>query len=154
MSSHAIAQTDETTATTTQPQEKITISFDLVEFTTLTSSFEHQAKAIVAYQTLDPNLIGTKINGVMEISKPDGTLIKYSSFPNGFDITESGRLQFASLVDDPQIDTLKLDVHLTNLGKTKIISNPISTTVSLDDVRNEYGSDAGAEEEYVYDPSS
>ncbi len=34
MSSHAVAQTDETTATTPQPQEKITILFDSAVFET------------------------------------------------------------------------------------------------------------------------
>ncbi len=132
MSSHAIAQTDS--------QEKITISVDSAAFTTLTSSFDHQAKAIVAYQTVDPLYVGAKINAIMEILTPDGTLIKTSSFPNGFEITESGRLQLASTIDDPRIETVIINIVLTDLEKTDVISNAVGTTVSLDgDVR--YGND-------------
>ncbi len=81
----------------------------------------------------------------MEISKPDGTQIDTVSFPFDPEETGSGRFCFAPIIDDPQIDTLKLDVHLTTLGKTEIISNLIITTVSLDDPTAEEG---------TFDPSA
>jgi len=62
VSSHAIAQIDEAM---TQSQEEITISLDSAVLATLTSSFDHQVKAIVAYQTIDPLYLGAKINGII-----------------------------------------------------------------------------------------
>jgi len=121
MSSHAIAQT--------YSQEKILISLDSAEFATLTSSFGYQVKAIVAYEIIDPLYINAKINGVMEISTPDGTLIKISSFPNGFDVAENGRIQFASTINDPQIGAVNINIVLMNLEKTSVLSNVVSTTL-------------------------
>ncbi len=128
VSSHAIAQIDEAMA---QSQEEIIISLDSAEFTALPSS-DHQVKAIVAYQTVDPLYLGAKINGIMKIYTPDNTLIKTSSFPDGIDMTESGRIQFAATIDDPRIDTVIIRVALTDLEKTDVISNTITTAVSLD----------------------
>lgn len=119
-----------------QSQDKITLKLNSAEFKTIESS-DHQAKILVDYETSDSSLSGGRINGILVISDPDGNEIKTVSYPNGFRITESGIIQFASTIDDKDIDTVNLDVHLTNIDKTEQISNSVSVTVSLDDDNEE-----------------
>ncbi|MDN5846802.1 MAG: hypothetical protein L0H53_11070 [Candidatus Nitrosocosmicus sp.] len=92
-----------------QPEKRISLKLNSAEFQTLDSS-DHQAKILVDYEVIDPTLSDATINGVLEITDLDGNEIKATSYPDGFRITESGIIQFASTVDDEDIDTVNLRV--------------------------------------------
>ena len=115
-----------------QTLEKVTIGLNNATFGPLTSNPSvNQLKLLVDYQTKDLSLVHSTINGVMHVYAPNGTQIKTSSYPNGFTITESGIIQFASSFSDPTLASVKANVTLTDMNKTETISNTVSSDVSL-----------------------
>ena len=115
-----------------QSTEKITIGLNSATFGPLTSNPSvNQVKVLVDYQTKDLSMVDSTINGVMEVFAPNGSQIKTSSYPNGFTITDSGIIQFASSFGDPTLSSVKVNVTLTDLNKTEAISNIVSADVAL-----------------------
>ena len=115
-----------------QSLEKLTISLNSATFGPLTSNPSlNQVKLLVDYQTKDLSLVDSTINGVMLVYAPNGTLLKTSSYPNGFTITESGIIQFATSFADPSLTSVKTNVSLTDLNKTETLSNTLSSDVAL-----------------------
>lgn len=115
-----------------QSLEKLTISLNSATFGPLTSNPSlNQVKLLVDYQTKDLSLVDSNINGVMQVYAPNGTLLKTSSYPNGFTITESGIIQFATSFADPSLTSVKTNVTLTDLNKTETLSNTLSSDVAL-----------------------
>ena len=101
--------------------DKITITLNSAKLAPLTNGTHIQLKAIVGYVTKDPSLVNTKINGIMKVSLTNGTLVKRSSFPNGFTVSQSGTIQFATSFVGKTIQNAKVDIVLTDLSKTKAI---------------------------------
>ncbi len=126
-SNRAYAQ-QSTAATSTA--NKITITSSSVQFLPLTNATYNQLKVIVHYQTNDVSLVNTKINGIMRVSLPNGSLVKTSSFPNGFIVNQSGTIQFATSFADKTIQNVKADIVLTDLNKMTPLSNILTTNVS------------------------
>ena len=115
-----------------QSSEKITVGLNSATFGPLTSNPSvNQLKVLVDYQTKDLSMVDSTINGVMEVFAPNGSQIKTSSYPNGFTITDSGIIQFASSFGDPNLSGVKFNVTLTDLNKTETISNTVSANASL-----------------------
>ena len=115
-----------------QSLEKLTIGLNSATFGPLTSNPSlNQVKLLVDYQTKDLSLVDSTINGVMQVYAPNGTLLKTSSYPNGFTITESGIIQFATSFADPSLTNVKTNVSLTDLTKTETLSNTLSSDVAL-----------------------
>jgi hypothetical protein len=141
-----------------QSAERVTISVDSATYGPLTNvPGANQLKVIVAYQTLDPQLINTKINGVMKVYAGNTSLVKTSSFPAGFDLTESGRIQFASSFMDPTMQQVRADIQLTDLNKTSVLSNALTTNVTLggtSDPTAEEGTSDPTAEEGTSDPTA
>jgi hypothetical protein len=142
-----------------QSAEMVTISIDSATYAPLTNvPGANQLKVIVAYQTLDQQLINTKINGVMEVLAENGTLVKTSSFPAGFDLTESGRIQFASSFTDPTMQVATANIVLMDINKTSVLSNAVTTNVTLggtsDPAAAEEGTSDPAAEEDTADPTA
>ena len=114
-----------------QSLEKITIGLNSATFGPLTSNPSvNQVKVLVDYQTKDLSMVHSTINGVMHVFAPNGSQIKTSSYPNGFTITESGIIQFATSFSDPALTNVKVNVTLTDLNKTETISNTVSADVA------------------------
>ena len=115
-----------------QSLEKLTIGLNSATFGPLTSNPSlNQVKLLVDYQTKDLSLVDSTINGVMQVYAPNGTLLKTSSYPNGFTITESGIIQFATSFGDPSLTSVKTNVTLTDVNKTETLSNTLSSDVTL-----------------------
>ena len=115
-----------------QSLEKITISLNNATFGPLTSNPSlNQVKLLIDYQTKDLSLVDSTINGKMQVYAPNGTLIKTSSYPNGFTITDGGIIQFATSFADPALTNVKTNVTLTDLNKTETLSNTLSSDVAL-----------------------
>jgi len=110
---------------------KITITAKSAQFLPLTNFTFNQLKVIVNYQVNDISLVNTKLNGVMQIYTSNGTLIKTSSFPNGFVINKSGMVQFATAFADKSLLNLKYAIVLTDLVKSKPLSNIVTKTISF-----------------------
>jgi hypothetical protein len=114
----------------TSTANKITITSNSVQFLPLTNATYNQLKVIIHYQTNDVSLVNTKINGIMRVSLPNGSLVKTSSFPNGFIVNQSGTIQFATSFANKTIQNVKADIVLTDLNKITPLSNIVTTNVS------------------------
>jgi hypothetical protein len=85
---------------------------------------ERQIKVIVNY-TAAPSTptINKTINAVMKVYAPNGTLIKISSFSNGFVVKHSGTAQLATTINDIRIQQLTADVQFMTKDKLRPLSN-------------------------------
>ena len=112
-------------------KNQITIAAGSTLFSPLTKATYNQLKVIVNYETKDVSLINTRINGVMQVSLSNGSLVRMSSFPNGFIVNQTGTIQFATSFADKSIQNVKADIILTGLDKSTPLSNIITTNVAL-----------------------
>jgi hypothetical protein len=101
-----------------------------VPMPTSTNSKERQVKVLVNYTAVAGSTINNKtINAMMRVYAPNGTLIKTSSFPNGFVAKGSGTVQLATTIKDNRIPQLTAFVQFMTRDKLQPISN--SVTVKL-----------------------
>lgn len=115
-----------------QTLEKITVDIYKTQFIPI-SDTNNRLEVLINYTTIDPSLIGSRINAVMFVSTSDGSLIRTSSFPDGFSITESGTIYMPTTFTTESPSSLTVNVTLTDLRKTETISNTDTTTVLFDD---------------------
>jgi hypothetical protein len=115
-----------------QPVQKITITLNSAKLAPLTNDTHVQLKALVGYVTKDSSLVNTKINGIMKVSLLNGTLLKRSSFPNGYIVSQSGVIPFATSFVGKTMQNVKIDIVLTDLSKATALSNVLSSNVNFD----------------------
>lgn len=112
-------------------QEIVLTSKD-TSFAPISSGEGNQVKAVVNYAVHDPMVANDLVKGVMRIYSPDGTLLKTSSSPNPFPITNShGTVTLATTLTDPTIEDVIAKIAFTNPIKTEIISNELPVSVNL-----------------------
>lgn len=115
-----------------QTLEKVTISFDTLTFGPSTSNPLNQVYSLVNFQVKDLTLLGSIINGEMKVYAPNGTLIKTSSYSNGFTIgQDNGTVQFRTAIPDQSLTDVNVNVTFTDLNRTEPISNTISSGVAV-----------------------
>ena len=68
----------------------------------------------------------------MKVSALNGTLLKRSSFPNGYVVSQSGIIPFATSFVGKTMQNVKFDIVLTDLSKINPLSNIVSSTVNFD----------------------
>jgi hypothetical protein len=114
-------------------QQRGTISIDQATALPLINSEGNQVKVIVNYSIGDQSVLGQRINAVMGIyDRPNGTLIKLTSFPNGFILNSTeGTIQLASTLTDPKLQNISTIVTLTNAEKSERYSNDVRTDLNL-----------------------
>jgi hypothetical protein len=112
-------------------QEIVLTSKD-TSFAPISSGEGNQVKVAVNYAVHDPMVANDLVKGVMRVYSPDGTLLKTSSSPNPFPITNShGTVTLATTLTDPTIDDVIAKIVFTNPIKTEIISNELPVSVNL-----------------------
>ena len=111
---------------------KINITVNSTKLAQSANDTTTRLKAVVNYVTKDASLVNTKINGIMKVSSSNGTALKTSSFADGFIANKSGTITFATSLPGKSIQSVKLDVGLTDLNKTTQLSNVVNATVNLD----------------------
>ena len=99
----------------------------------LVNSEGNQVKLIINYSIGDESIVGQRINTQMGIyDRVNGTLIKLSSFPDGFILNNTaGTIQLASTLTDPKIQNISSIVTLTNEEKTEKYSNDVRSDLDL-----------------------
>ena len=99
----------------------------------LVNSEGTQVKLIINYSIGDESIVGQKINVQMGIyDRINGTLIKLSSFPDGFILNNTeGTIQLASTLTEPKIQNISTIVTLTNAGKSEKYSNDVRSDLDL-----------------------
>ncbi len=111
--------------------EKVTIDLYEAQFIPINETTNYLG-TLVNFTTIDSSLIDTRINGVMQVYAPNGTLLKTSSYPNGFEISDSGTALFATHFTDQSLPSLTVNIAFTDLEKTEIISNTEDIVVPFD----------------------
>src|SRR5215213_7411793 len=80
----------------------------------------------------DNSIAGQTINAVMEVYAPNGTLIRTSSYPNGFVAQSSGGVEgLETTIRDPTLQSVTANVTFRNLDKTSMLSNDLRVDLSL-----------------------
>jgi hypothetical protein len=114
-------------------QQRGTISIDSAVALPLTTAEGNQVRVIVNYSIDDESLIGQRINAIMGIyDRNNGSLVKLSSFPNGFVINNTeGTTQLATSLLDPKIQNISAIVTLTNADKSEKYTNDVRADLNL-----------------------
>ncbi len=74
------------------------------------------------------------MNAVMKVYSTNGTLLKTTSFPSGFNYNGSESVKLATNIADKSIETVTAVIQLTNLEKTQSLSDPITIKLGLGQV--------------------
>ena len=114
-------------------QQRSSISIEQANALPLTTAEGNQVKVIVNYNIGDESLLGQRINAIMGIYDRDtGSLIKLSSFPNGFIINNTeGTTQLATTLTELNIQNISAIVTLTNAEKSEKYSNDVRADLNL-----------------------
>ena len=114
-------------------QQRGNISVTQATALPLVNTEGNQVKLLINYSMGDESIMGQRINAQMGIyDRINGTLIKLSSFPDGFILNNStGTIQLASTLTDPKIQNISTIVTLTNEEKTEKYSNDVRSDIDL-----------------------
>lgn len=114
-------------------QHRGTISVDRAAALPLTTAEGNQVKVLVKYNIEDESLIGQRINAIMGIyDRQTGSLIKHSSYPNGFILNNTeGTTQLATTLTDSILQNISAVVALTNADKSEKYTNDVRTDLDL-----------------------
>ena len=115
-----------------QSKQGIIISLANSSFSPLTNTDANQLKVNVKYTIQDALLKNQKINAVMYVFAPNGTLLKISSFPSGFIATGNGGIEMLkSTFNDKLLKSVVANVTFTDLAKSKSLSNILTVKLPL-----------------------
>ena len=96
-----------------------------------TNKTASKLNVLVNYELENKTLEDERINGVMKVYASNGTLVKYSSFPNGFLANETDVVEFKTTLKDPNLTDIVVNVTLFDIGKKNILSNTITSESTL-----------------------
>src|ERR687891_1319783 len=113
-------------------QQQNTISLVRATALPLVNTEGNQVKVVLNY-SMGESFLGERINAVMGIyDRQNGSLIKLSSFPNGFVINNTeGTITMTSTLTDPKIQNISTIVTLTNAEKFEKYSNDVRADLDL-----------------------
>ncbi len=97
---------------------------------------DNQVKVLLkSLPTNDTSGLNNKtINAVMKIYSINGTLLKTSSYPQGFNYNSTESIKLATNIADKSIETITAVIQLTNLEKTQPLSDPLTIKLGLGQV--------------------
>jgi hypothetical protein len=113
---------------------EISIKLNNTQFTRLNDTGNYQIKVFVDYSVTDPALIGQKINAVMKVYAADGSLLKTTSFPEGFPVNRTGSTYLLTSIPVSPAQNITTETVFTDLNKTNLLSNPVKTTPHMTDL--------------------
>ena len=108
----------------------ISISLENASYVQLNNTAS-RLNVLVNYDVENKTLQDERINGVMKVYASNGTLVKYSSFPDGFLANETGVVEFKTTLKDPNLTDIAVNVTMFDIGKKNILSNTITSESSL-----------------------
>jgi hypothetical protein len=92
----------------------------------------NQVKVVVDYAVHDPMVANDLAKAVMKVYSPNGTLLKTSSSPTPFPISDSyGTTTLATTLKDPTVEGVVARIAFTNPIKAETISNELPVSVDL-----------------------
>ena len=114
-------------------QQRGTISVDRAVALPLTTAEGNQVRVVVNYELTDESLLGQRVNAIMGIyDRQTGSLIKLSSFPDGFVLNNTkGTTQLATTLTDNIFQNISAIVTLTNADKSEKYTNDVRADLDL-----------------------
>jgi hypothetical protein len=114
--------------------EEISITlYDNSTFMPLTSGEGNQVGVFATYEVNDDSIVGQTINAVMEVYAQNGTLIRTSSYPNGFIVQSSSGIEgVETTLRDPTVQSVTANLTFTNAEKTETLSNTLTVNLTLE----------------------
>jgi|SRR5918994_966556 hypothetical protein len=117
-----------------QATQGITISAGNSSFTPLTNTDANQVRVNIEYSVEDESLQNQVINAVMAVFAPNGTLLKTTSFPNGFTAQSDGGTEtLRTTFHDKSLTSVMANVTLTDATKSRSISNVVTINLDLEE---------------------
>jgi hypothetical protein len=110
--------------------EEISIFLGSAEFIPLEVQ-ENQVNIVANYTINDPSFTNQKINSVMKVYLPNGTLIKTSSSADGFIANQTGVQRHATSIVNNTSQIVIAVVQFTNLERTLPVSNTLQVNLTL-----------------------
>jgi len=97
---------------------------------------DNQVKVLLKSLTTNDTagLNNKTINAVMKIYSINGTLLKTSSYPQGFNYNSTESITLATSIANKSIETITAVIQLTNLEKTQPLSDPLTIKLGLGQV--------------------
>jgi hypothetical protein len=78
-----------------------------------------QVSVFASYELNNNSIAGQTINAVMEVYAPNGTLIRTSSYPNGFVAQSSGGVEgLETTIRDSTLQSITANITFRNLDKS------------------------------------
>jgi hypothetical protein len=122
----------------------IILTLDKSSYASLTNIHGNQLSVSVRYQVDDKSLADQKINGLMKIYSSNGTLIHSTSFPDGFTVKKKGGIEeLKTTIRDPTLEHAIANVTFTDLKKTEILSNTVTTKLDLNQTSSQTTNSTG-----------
>jgi len=120
----------------------ITLSIDRAHYiplSPLSDSPGNQVKMLLDYSVQNSSsLLGDKVSAVMEVYAANYTLLRTTSLPEPFAVTDSnGNIQLATTFDDATLENVMVRALLTDSQKILPLSDPIEESIGLGEVRME-----------------
>ena len=130
--------------------QEVTLTLHNSSFGSLTSGGGNQVSVFAEYVLNDNSIAEQTINAVMEVYGPNGTLIRTSSFPDGFVSKSSGGVEgLETTIKDSSVQSVIAYVTFRNLDKTEVLSNTLRVDLNLAEDSTSLtmtGEDVGEEE--------
>jgi hypothetical protein len=112
--------------------QETTLTLYNSSFGSLTSGGGNQVSVFASYKVNDNSIAGQTINAVMEVYAPNGTLIRTSSYPDGFIAQGSGGVEgLETTIKDSTLQSITANVTFRDLNKTEVLSNDLKVNLNL-----------------------
>lgn len=111
--------------------EEVNLKFSDAQFLILPEKNMNQVRFTTTYSVSDLEIVGKQINGIMQVSTDNGTLVKTTSIHNGFKAEKVGFQQFVTSLPSTSPKTITATVIFTDLNKTSPMSNSINRDLVL-----------------------
>jgi hypothetical protein len=138
--------------------QEVTLILHNSSFGSLSSGGGNQVSVFAGYELNDDSIAGQTINAVMEVYAPNGTLIRTSSYPNGFVAQSSGGVEgLETTIRDTTLQSVIANVTFRNLDKTTMLSNDLRVDLNLAEEGTTItttGESGGSEEENLVNSES
>jgi hypothetical protein len=128
--------------------QEITLTLYNSSFGSLTSGGGNQVSVFANYKLNDDSIAGQTINAVMEVYAPNGTLIRTSSYPEGFIAQSSGGVEgLETTIGDTTLQNVTADVTFRSADKTEELSSNLEVNLNLGEGEEAVGTEESETEQ-------
>jgi hypothetical protein len=90
-----------------------------------------QIKASVNYSVSDSKFVGQRINAVMKVHSSNGSVIKTTSFPNGFIANKTDTARLLTNIPIALAKNITTETFFTDLNRANILSNTLKAQPTI-----------------------